>query len=308
MVLSFPSPGAFGQSVLQRRRALAPQVPLVVVEGPSDRRAILPFLNPQAVVIPARGKPNALAAYDSVSAAGVGAVLVVIDCDGDTPKALKGRDGLIISDGRDLEADLLFQLDAFHRVAIEMLAGVFESRAEIVACAEAILRRSVATASRLHYVRSAANELRVPSRIYDQAIAQRRRVLPVDIVGLPESVYGQSGLPRLHDIAVLLGVTLGWTAEQVALVSERARVSASERCAPHNSIDCQTCARSRSCNGHDLVGLLAAGVSWFGRAAVTENDVARSIRMASDRSLLDRWSLYRRARPWADRSGVALFS
>ena len=111
----FPRPGGFVQSLRLRRRALPLSVPLVVVEGPTDRNALFPFLMPTVVVIPANGKNQVLHAFTELETSLRNAVLFLVDCDGGVDPRFKGHVELVISSNRDTEADLLFELGALER-------------------------------------------------------------------------------------------------------------------------------------------------------------------------------------------------
>ena len=95
----------------------------MVVEGASDRSALYPFVVPTAWVVPAYGKEQVLCAYDELEAPLRNGTLFIADCDGGVDARYKGNADLVITTNRDIEADLLFELQALERVALDVLAA-----------------------------------------------------------------------------------------------------------------------------------------------------------------------------------------
>ena len=128
-MLRFPSPDGFVQYVRQARRGT--RNPFLIVEGLSDKRALLPFVDGSVAVIPADGKDKLLAAYVGLTDKERRHIAFVLDCDGSTPSELKGLHDLVITTNRDVEADLIFELRAFQHYCLELLAHVYDSPLEV---------------------------------------------------------------------------------------------------------------------------------------------------------------------------------
>lgn len=306
MALSYPSPAGFAQSVCQRRRALDPSVALVVVEGVTDRRALLPFMAPTVVVIPSRGKPNALAAHERVRTESLPGVLVVVDCDGSTPAELKGRADLILSANRDIEADLLFELNALRRFAIDVVSDSCANLTQVESVADRILEQSQVVGSLLERARQAARSAGATTRLVDSTTGERRKVQPRD---LPQAAtwLAATQRPDLLDVAHAYAVAAGWDAATTQKVVRIAKKSAALPCPAHGRRNCLPCDARSLCVGHDLVELVAISLRLETGSAIDPREVDRGLRIASDGGLFAKWCVSVRGMRWAETTGVTLF-
>jgi len=308
MALALPSSAGFAQSVCQRRRALDPRTPLVVVEGATDRRALLPFLGPQVVVVPARGRPNAIAAHERSNGEGLTGVLFMIDCDGSVPSHLKGLPDLIISANRDLESDLLLELDALRRYALDVLADISTIRSDAESRIDRLLTRAAAVSAGLERVRRAARAMNVPTRFIDPITGQRRKVAAHDLPHGQSWMAADSPPPELEDIALAYQVVAGWSQLELATVMTEVSRNSASPCARHGAAGCTICETRALCVGHDLVEFVTQGLRLETGIDLEVYEVDRGIRVSSDRSLVSRWCVSTRGRRWADSHGLQLFS
>lgn len=307
MGLEVPSPAGFAQSICQRRRALDPAVALVVVEGATDRRALLPFLETDVVVVPAIGRPNAIATHRRVNSEGLSGVLVLIDCDGEVPDELKGLPDLIISANRDLEADLLLELNALRRYAMDLVADSVVDRAGAEVRITMILERALAVSAELERVRRAARALGVKTRFVDPVTGQNRKVAARDLQETA-SWLATANRMRTTDVVQAYGAVAGRSTEDAALVIRVASRPVATPCAPHGAKQCAPCEYRALCVGHDLVELVAQALRDETGWELELTEVDRGLRVASDRQLVADWCVSVRGRRWAEGAGVALFT
>lgn len=305
-MLRYPSAAGFAQAIIQRRRALPPERPLVVVEGATDRRALLPHFAENVQVIPAGGRPNAIAAFHRAKLDGMMGVLVIIDCDGDTPLELKGHHGLVISTNRDLEADLLLELDAMRRFACEVLADSADDGQAAKALAGALLRSVQEVAVAIERVRSAARRLGIGTRMLDAKLGRRRKIRPTDLAGSLVWV-SESQMLKLEEVTAEYGALAGWSAAEMQAVAVGAQADAGASCCRHESPGCEACETRCLCNGHDLVDLLTIGVNGATGLSLKVEEVDRSLRIAADARKIASWEVAKRAKRWASNGGFLLF-
>ena len=307
MALQYPSAAGFAQSVCQRRRALSADVALVVVEGQTDRRALLPFVDTDVVVVSARGKANATAAHRRVNTEGLSGVLVLIDCDGDVPSTLKGLPDLIVSANRDLEADLLLELNALRRFAIDVLGDSSANLAEAESRAASVLERALGVGAELERIRQAARAVGARTRLVDVVTGQKRKVRPRDLPQV-QAWLASPARPAVNEVAKAYGRRAGWSPQTLALVAHGGRASAATACAVHAVRQCGPCDHRALCEGHALVELVAQALGDEAGHALDVSEVERALRIASDRDRLTDWCVCTRGRRWAAATGVRLFS
>lgn len=296
-MLTFPSPDAFLQSVRQRRRALDSSIPIVIVEGSSDKRALSAFLNPDAVTIPANGKDFLIHAYDFLEARLRRGVIFLLDCDGRVDQRFKGNIDLVLTSNRDMEADLVFELNAVRRLAHEFLAPAASSAGEIEGFVASITADACTLSGTIGLTRDAAKEHGLPVRIRDHVTGKKRKV---GLLDLSEATRWAADI-RIFGVGELtnaLGGFLGWTREQMAFVSGRSATVANAPCIKHSVNTCWPCLRRSNCNGHDLVDALYLVLCARHRIDTRVEEVARALRMGIGPESLAAWTVARRISAW----------
>lgn len=295
--LSFPSPAAFTQSLRMRRSGSAPGTRFLIVEGVSDKKSFHPLLDAHLHYVPARGKPMVLFAYEALSQEGVTDCLFVVDCDGDTESTWLGRPGLVVSDNRDLDADLLFELNAFHRVTLEYLAGFGQTPEECLSIGDELLTYARSLSSDFGVVLDAARDSGAPTKVYDPIRGTRRRLQLLDISDSSTWIQNFVAVDR-EELAVLGGSALGWTKEQLSSVVTAVEQGASKRCRMHGAVKCAVCTPRRFSNGHDLVDILAVSLSQRCGFPVSSAELARATRLAASSRSIEDWNVARRINSW----------
>ena len=296
MVLSYP-PGAFSQSVRQRYRALASNQVLVIVEGDSDRRTLLPLLGDNVVLVPAGGRDALLDTYSRLEKAALDRCLYIVDCDNDFSNELKGRANLIITSHRDIEADALFDLEGYDRLAFEYLDYGSASAEELMARKDELLSFAAGISSRFGVVKDAARKRGLRLKLRDAFTNAKVRSTPADLPSIGSWVAAQK-IPTLNEIAFELGRLMSWSNPDIIDVAQEAGARWNDPCRRHGLPGCGECRLRTSCNGHDLVATLAVDLSIRLTTQVTSAELDRHLRMSTNRDLVHRWTVGKRISGW----------
>jgi hypothetical protein len=295
--LRFPSPAAFTQSLRMRRNGAPSETKFLVVEGVSDKKSFQPLLDPDFHYVPARGKEMVLAAFDTLTAEGVTDCLFIVDCDGDTDQAWLGHRGLIVSTNRDIDADLLFDLGAFHRVSLEFLSDFGFTAAQCGEIGNNLLDYARAVTASLGILLDAARDSGANTKFLDHVVGGRRRIRLKDFA--ESALWVQNFVPVVAtDLLPAASSSLGWTAGQEQRILEKIAVGSRKLCRTHQLARCPDCTPRRFSNGHDLVDVLALGLSQRCGYKVTEAEFARATRLATSAGAMDAWEVAIRIRRW----------
>ncbi len=295
--LTFPSPQAFLQSVRQRRRALPTRQAILIVEGVTDKRALFPFLEAGVLVIPSNGRPALELTYRKLETPLREGVLFILDCDGETERDLKGNIDLILTNNRDLEADLLFELGALDRIAHEYLAGVAAHPREVVAHKDELLRLAMSLSATLGVVKAAASRTGAPTRVLDGFSRQRRKIRLGDI-GASAGWIRSGHAPTLDEMLAGVASAVGWTPAAIADTRRESLALTVSPCVTHASRGCPICLSRTHSNGHILVEAVFSLLHLRHGVNITQPEIDRAIRMAADKALLPSWSVVQRIERW----------
>jgi hypothetical protein len=307
MSVSYTSPKAFAQSIRQRRRAIQSERVLLVVEGASDKRALFPLLDDGVFVVPANGKEMLLGAYSALQGEGLTRCLYLVDCDGSLEAKWRGMPDLIISQNRDMEADLLFQLDAFSGVSREYLAHKFDSVGQLRPVAAQKLEFCAQLTAQVGMVLDAARAKGLPTRVVDGVTNKRRKVELRDVDGF-EAWVSKGELPPSPVLLGALGDALGWLDDDKNALDSIVALGGHKLCRAHSTASCAPCQARRFSNGHHLVETLAQVLrSSLGRD-VSVASAAEATRMSLDPGRLSAWDVVARIRTWEAASGGVVLS
>lgn len=258
------------------------------------------ILAPTVRIVPAHGKSVLLEAYDGLVGSGFDQkMFFLMDCDNDTPDNRKGMHDLAVTCHRDLEADLLFSLDAFDRVAIDFLSAVHYELSAIESVAERTLERALNLAAMCSVVRDAARSCALRVRFTDPHSGHRRVARPDDLRAQLPSATNLT----LDLVANAMGGVIGWTRDEVqgVLAASPGIVSC-----PHTSEGCSACRLLTFCNGHDAVQALAYMLTTETGIYVGAKEVEAQLRVGLDRRRVEHWPVGKRIRKWESRTGVRL--
>jgi hypothetical protein len=269
----------------------------LVVEGTSDKRALAPLLGDRFYYIPARGKDMVLHAQERLTAEGVNDCLFLVDCDGEVDPQRLGMSNLIVSSNRDLEADLLFELKAFDRIALEYLSDFGYGSSECERVGRELLAFVSGITARLGIGLDAARQLGLPVKILDQEQNRRRRVSLLDVPEMLSWVNNFVPVDSL-DVAEAVARLLSWGEGELQSVAQIAERGASKLCRLHGLAACPSCTPRRYSNGRDLIAGLSLALSQRCGFKVTEAELSRSLRLATSPLSASNWSVALRVDAW----------
>lgn len=295
--LRFPSPAAFAQSVRMRRSASSPGTLFLIVEGSSDRKTFHALLNPHLHYVPSRGKEMVLGAFDLLSAEGVSDCMFVVDCDGGTESRWLGRDGLVISANRDVDADLLLTLRAFDRVALEYLSDVGNTAEECVSAANSVMRFATALTASFGIILDGARSLGMSVKVVDLLTGKRRRLRLNDLGEIHGWVRDLSA-PDSGSLLQVVASVLSWKDDQRSTLAAHLATGAEKPCRLHRATRCTQCTPRRFSNGHDLADVLALALTQRCGFEVKPAEFARAARLAASKEAATNWDVGVRILRW----------
>lgn len=304
-MVSYPNPRAYAQAIRQRYAALGPEEVLIAVEGATDKRVLSPILRPDVRILAASGRDMVLGAYSELESEGLDRCLYVVDCDDNFPATLKGRPNLVVTQHRDIEADALFCLRGFDRIASEYLSGAHTREEEVSIQCEELLSLSVNLSALLTIAKDIARPMGLALRVVDPITGKRVR-LTFDHLPSTGSWIRSQKVPNPKDLVAEMGSVLGWTASEMGRVASLATVSWASQCGPHGRTECSACRLHRHSNGHDLVSALAIDLSQRLTTTITASDLDRDIRMTTDRTLVAGWRVGQRIAAWETSTGASV--
>lgn len=302
MPLTYPG-RTFPQSIKQRYRAMGRGNALVVVEGPTDRKTLLPMVKEGTRIVAGNGRDMVLDAYRELKGAGFDRCLFIVDCDNNFPADMKGQSDLIVTMNRDIESDSLFELEGYNRIAFEYLDVGDPGPEELATRRQEVLDFACELCCKFGLVKDVARMRGLPLRLPNPMTGQRVRVTPADLPSVGGWVASQE-VPSFAQLVVELSRLLSWgnaVTTAVAVDSERLWY---EPCGRHHQTCCGKCRTRALCNGHDLVSALAVDLSIRLTFQVSSRDLDRLVRIGVDRELVSRWGVGRRIRAWEDKTSV----
>jgi hypothetical protein len=303
--LKFSSAAAFAQSVRQRLDNLPNGVAVAIVEGASDKQSLAQILHPTARVVPARGKEMVLLSREHFTTQEQRRLVLVVDCDGQSNSAWFEDGMVIVSESRDMDADLILILGAFERVLTDYVIGRFDSPSE--AEAEVAFWRIFASATTANFgiVLDAARALGKPIKIADPVSELRRRI---GVRDLDETQWwiAKRSIPSIQTMARSLATKIGWSDQTLEAVVELAVDGGAKRCRHHSIGDCVSCKTRRFSNGHDIVDLVATIASFEGGFQVTSGEIARAFRIGYQGERAPVWEVHKRLAARQETIGLPL--
>lgn len=303
-ILKFPNPAAFTQSIRMRRNGAEPGTLFLIVEGVSDKRTFLPLLDNGIHYVPARGKPMVVEAFNTLSSEGVDDCMFVVDCDGEDNRDILGVPNLVVSVNRDVDADLLLSLSSFERVALEYLSEHADTGTDTQALASSLLdySRELTALFGLHL--DAARMEGKPVKLVDPVTSLRRRIRPTDVQAFDLWVRNFV-IPDANELVNAIGAALSWGDGDQAGVLERGLRGAEKHCRLHGGSRCAFCTPRTYSSGHDLVDVLALGLSQRCGFVVSPAEFARVVRVAAQAGVRDSWAVGQRIKMWRDERASA---
>jgi hypothetical protein len=145
-----------------RLDAFGPEVGVLVVEGPDDKRVFIRHVSSFSQLVPAGGRTLLLAAHEASSAEDRRRMVFLTDCDYEVRFGnLHPADSLVITEKTDLECDLI-DLGLLYRVVLEILPAALGSETRAAQIVESTLTAAESFALPLGRIRMAAKPLGIP--------------------------------------------------------------------------------------------------------------------------------------------------
>jgi hypothetical protein len=306
MTLNYP-PGAFAQSIRMRRQKLPSKITLLIVEGTTDKSAMSTVLHDDVYLVPGRGKDTLLQAYEQLDGESVENCLFLIDCDGEDNTRLLGKANLIVSELRDVEADLVYRLRALQKVSIGLISEKEDSVASIRQQSHEIEEYGLRLTGAFGIVLDVARRQGLKLRLFDTATNRKRRLELRDMPSLGLWLLEQR-IPTLSELACAMGDVLSWSAAECANVASHAAAGGAKECRKHARRSCSDCISRRFSNGHSLVEIYAYLLSQQLGVVIQARDIARSLRSSVDLRAVSEWSTAIRMNKWQTVRGVNLLA
>jgi len=300
--LDYPRASAFLAEVRSATRALKPGQVLAIVEGVSDRAALMPHFAGEVVLKAAKGREKLLSAYFGLESSLRSPVVFIFDCDGNTPLELKGQVDLVISSNRDMEADLIFDLNAFHGVTQDYLGRIYEDTAVVRAHTEAAVEQASEMSTDLGLILKGAKAMGLTTHI-KRPRAGIDRVITVTDVNDAAFDFSSRRPSDLSTLSQAVGTVLGWGQLDIEEISKRANSEYETHCARHETV-CGRCRKRQLANGHHLVDALSLILDRVHGQIVSPSLVASGLRMSPSPLALKSWVVLRRLKAWEDASGM----
>ena len=255
-------------------------VPVVVVEGATDKAMLAPKYTSVNQVVVSTGKMLLLEAHSLMRDDYRGRIVFIVDCDDDVPRGrLRGATDLIITTNGDMEADLV-SLGALRWVVSKVVPAALRSEARLDEVTEQVRERSSAVAIEVGRVRRAARTCGIK--------------LDFEPWDLQFGVMRTPGTVNVDAAAVFREVIRAGGLREV----QRRRIEA--------RIEDHPCAY-RVCNGKDV---LEAAVSvLMTDFRVPRRKLGAIVEMAQSGVAAERfesWDVVRRVRRWEERYGMQL--
>lgn len=289
-----------------RLRKLGGLRPILVLEGSSDKSALMKWLAPSVYVVPASGKEQVALARKHLSQSELRLCTMLVDCDGLVDPSWLGDKGLIVSDHRDLEADLVDKFPSVEALVYEHLWHLGSTREELAEIATTVRAFAVTLSAHLGVVRDAARACGLSTRIEAVDSGDRRQLRVTD---LPRAqlLAAWPSAPSIEKVLGLVGVRVHWNESEMALVVAREAASASKRCRAHRAMRCAHCTPRRFANGHDIVDSLEVGMGALSGDAPPSDVIARELRLSAV-APTGSWVVLDRLRDRGEEIGIVLLS
>lgn len=263
-----------------RLRRIAASDVLLVVEGSSDKSVLMRWLSPAVHVVPGSGKEQIVAARAFLNGNERARCTTLIDCDGVVSGEWLDDGDVVVTDMRDLEADLLSRFPLIDKLVSEFAWHAFQSKAELSQLAGRLQSFSFSTCTAFGIVKEAASAVGLSIGIFDDELGRRRRLRLSD---LPESRVMETWPvpPTMERMLGLVGIRLGWNESDFSRLTEEESRRRLKLCSRHSLANCSSCAARTLANGHDLLDALWFGLNAMGAAGLNAKAVASGVRIAA---------------------------
>lgn len=281
---------------------------LLVAESNSDTNTLAHLLDDNVRLQKGQGKVNCVGAHQYLNAEERKRALFLVDCDGEDNDAILGKEGLVVSQNRDLEADLFFCLSSFENIIVSKLAvtdgDVRHFRTEARAC----LEFATDLATQVGLIRDLAARRRMRVKVWDKSQGKKRKIGIRDISNVDDLCGGIASTGLEQIVAEFAGL-LDWTVDEQRELLSISASNASHPCRMHTAQNCPPCKARRFANGHELVDIGARLLALrFGDDSEEADFVAfeKSLRLSPSPFEIQQWNTLRRFRRFEEWSGTRI--
>jgi hypothetical protein len=204
-----------------------------------------------------------------------------------------------VSSNRDIEADLLFVVGAFDRLALEYLAHMGATPDECRAKSAAVLGFAKQLTSDFGRILDSARHEGLRVSIHDPRTGTKRRLQLRDLPSF-ETWTKRRESAEESELTTQMGDVLGWSAGDRVGIVQRILEGSQKLCRAHQAAKCRSCTPRRFSNGHDLVDVLSGVFSTEAGFLVSEAEFSRALRVAAPTDQLSSWDVARRIQAWQE--------
>jgi hypothetical protein len=294
-MVSSQTPQSFLESLKLRARRLTDQGTIVAVEGHRDRKALLPLASDGAYIVPAGGREKLVFAFEELAEEFRDRVLFILDCDGGVEVRLKGRPGLVITSNRDMEADLVLELNAVEAVILQVanVCDIPNGRA----LSTHVVSQACDLSAAFGAVLAGAWACGYPTKIGGKGGRRPHTVTLLDI----DDHWSSGALTKTsQELADRVAAVIPWDGEERGMVVDWMEAARGKACRRHGFVKCSSCWYRSYSRGHDLVDALGIVLTTLANVKIEALD--ELLRLGLDRSRVGDWSVARRVRSWEARA------
>lgn len=284
----FPNANAVAVYIRLRIRDRPDSDTFLIVEGKTDRAALSGLVAPSVTLVPASNKEKNLGSRAILNASELERCTFLVDCDGELESELHSAAEVVVSDWRDLDADMALHLEALPAVIRDHLSEKFQNGEELSARAAKLSKFIVELTTLSGTFTDAARSLKLPVRYLE------RRVRISDTPGFADWAAVLRFPKSQDEVLAQLSEVVGWSrSDQDSILGETARKS-EKLCRRHGWSNCGRCLPRTYVNGHDLIGVLQRTLDVEVGRSSTERELTRQIRLSVDRERLDHWGILKK--------------
>lgn len=281
---------------------------LLVAESKADTSTLAHLLTDNVRLQKGQGKINCVGAHDYLTTEERKRAVFLVDCDGEDNDKILGGESLVITENRDLEADLFFRLTSFENIIVSRLASADGDVKDFRDEARKCLLFAQELATNVGIILDTAVQRGYQVKLWDNIEGKKRRIGIRDIARI-DNYCSELATLTVAQILDEFATLLGWPEEAKHNILRDSAVNALRLCRYHATADCSPCKARRFANGHELVDI---GARLVALRIVGEHEKAdfkafeRLLRSSYTPSHLNQWGIVHRVRKFEEWSGKSV--
>ncbi|PUB31952.1 hypothetical protein C8K30_101472 [Promicromonospora sp. AC04] len=241
---------------------------------------IVRYIDPSVRVVPAHGKDIILGSLDHLNARELASCTFVVDCDGEVESKWRTREDIVISQHRDLDIDTAVLGGGLRHAVLDYVGPMFESRRESEVFTARLIDFAMGLSGTFGVAADAARSIPdLPLRL-SVTDGHRRKIELSDLTSSSRWVSDLS-IPSVATIIDELADALSWNKDNITKVHQIAALGESKMCRMHHKTGCDKCMIRRYSGGHTFHSFLASILTLVVGTSISEQEIARSIRVGS---------------------------